>query len=65
MYLQNMFQQNENPRANVDVTYQNQLESCNVIIFSYGYVIFSLGEKVFFPHSYKKYRNSCSLNFYC
>lgn len=40
MYLQNIFQQNENPRDNVVATYQNQLGSCNVIIFSYGCIDF-------------------------
>lgn len=40
LYLQDIFQQNENARHNVVATYQNQLGSCNIIIFSYRCVNF-------------------------
>lgn len=63
MYLQNIFQQNQNPRHNVVATYQNLLGSCNNIFLWRCKFSLSLGEKVFLLYSYKKYQNAYSLNF--
>lgn len=45
LYVQNIFQQKENPRDDTVATYQNKLGSCKVIVFSYGCVDCLWGRK--------------------